>query len=117
MLQIHQQRFELLPLPYFTAPLLKDRHIAEFPACSPFGLIARHAIAHQFVYALVEVLLNRNRDVVEPTLPCEEADKEMTEPRHSTPPMPGLRQAHEQSLQTSSRNWRPLLRDGGFRYL
>ena len=90
MLQIHQQRFESLPLPHFTASLPEECHIAEIAARGSFGLIARHALFHQFIDPLVDVLLNGNRDVVVPALPGEE----MTEPRQATPPMLWLRQAH-----------------------
>ena len=74
MLQIHQQRFESLPLPHFTAPLLEECHIAELAARGSLGLIARHALFHQFVDPLVDVLLDGDRDVVIAAIPGEEAD-------------------------------------------
>jgi hypothetical protein len=64
MLQVHEQRFESLPLPHFTAPLLEERHIAEIAARGSFGLIARHALFHQFIDSLVDVFLDGDRDVV-----------------------------------------------------
>ena len=73
MLQIHQQRFESLPLPHFTAPLTEECHIAEIATRSSFGLIARHALFHQFVDPLVDVFLDGDRDVVVPAISEEEA--------------------------------------------
>ena len=73
MLQIHQQRFESLPLPHFAAALLKERHIAEFAARGSFGFLARHALFHQFVDPLVDVFLDGDGDVVVAAI-AEESD-------------------------------------------
>jgi len=90
MLQVHQQRFEPLPLPHLAAPLPEESHIAESAARGPFGLIAPHALLHQLIDLLVDVLLDGDRDVVVAAIPEEEA----AEPWHSTPLMFWLRQAH-----------------------
>jgi hypothetical protein len=73
MLQIHQQRFESLPLPHFTAPLPEQRHIAEVATRGSFGLFARHALFHQFIDPLVDVFLNGDRDIVIAAISEEEA--------------------------------------------
>ena len=73
MLQIHQQRFESWPLPHFTAPLTDKCHIAEIATRSSFGLIARHALFHQFIHSLFDMFLNGDRDVVIPAISEEEA--------------------------------------------
>ena len=72
MLQIHQQRFESLPLPHFTAPLTEECHVAEIVTRGPFSRIARHAFFHQFIDPLVDVFLNGDRDVVIPAISGEE---------------------------------------------
>ena len=73
MLQVHQQRFESLPLPHFAAALCKQRHIAEIATRGSFGLIARHALFHQFFDSLVDVFLDGDRDVVIAAISGEEA--------------------------------------------
>jgi hypothetical protein len=74
MLQIHQQRFESLPLPHFTAPLTEECHIAKIAPCGSFGVIARHALFHQFIDPLVDVFLNGDRDVIIPAISEEAAE-------------------------------------------
>jgi hypothetical protein len=72
MFQVHQQRFESLPLPHFTAPLPEECHI-EIATRASFGLIVRHALFHQFICPLVNVFLDGDRNVVMAAISGEEA--------------------------------------------
>jgi hypothetical protein len=73
MLQVHQQRFESLPLPHFRAPFPEECHIAEIATRGSFGLIVRHALFHQFIGPLVSVFLDGDRNVVIAAISGEEA--------------------------------------------
>jgi hypothetical protein len=73
MLQIHQQRFEPLPLPHFTAALAQERHIAKIATRRSFGLIAGHTRIHQFIDPLVDVFLDGDRDIVKTAISEKEA--------------------------------------------
>jgi hypothetical protein len=81
--QIGQQRFEQWPLPHVTAALRNQGHIAEFAPRRLLSLRARESIGHQLVDPLLDVSLNRHRDIVITAA----AGKEPGERAHGEPPM------------------------------
>jgi hypothetical protein len=80
--KIGDQGFERRPLPDFAAALLQEGGVAEFAARLLLGLLARHAVFHQFFSALGDVFLDGDGEVVVAAV----ARKEAVEQRHREAP-------------------------------
>ena len=52
------------PDPFFATAFLNEPDVAEGAACGLHGLFARHAIFHQIIGFLLQMLLNRQREVL-----------------------------------------------------
>ena len=77
-----------MPLPHFATALFHQRAIAELAARHALRFCARMPFLHQLIDALVDVLLNRHRDVVVSLLPKENRKKFTMAIPPTLPPQP-----------------------------